>query len=72
MTNNWKEIASIHSDFILSDEAINFIQTEIINKIIDDLESNPIAPKNATDYSLQYWIEQKQMQLRQKWGGGRE
>ena len=35
-------------------------------EIINDLESNPDTTKNWNEYKLQYWIEAKQKQLREK------
>lgn len=51
-------------------EVKSFIETEIIEKIIGDLETNPyVSSVDPEDYSVSYWIEKKQAQLRNNWLG---
>ncbi len=54
LLNDWDEIADWWLDKI--------------GQMIDDLESNPITHARQTgEWTLQYWIEAKQRQLRDKY-----
>ena len=55
------------------EQGIKFIRTLLAvecqkarKEVIDELESNPIVRPDRANYTLQYWIEAKQRQLKKK------
>lgn len=73
MTPKWpkkfdKKFGYIQIGLTNNKDIKSFIETEIIEKIIQDLETNPMKGSNGYT-TLQYWIEKKQAQLRNNWLG---